>query len=329
MADQVASILSWLRESAQLAFADAVPIIRLYAIPVIGLILWLVMSCISTASVIIIIWRYSRPPQPKSSNMKTSEVPGVSVLRPLKGVDENLKDNLASCFRLNYPKFELLFSVASDKDPAIEVVRELKEEFPNVDATMIIGDVNVGYEIIWILDSNVIVDKDSMGRSVDLLMLPRVGLVHHLPIGTRPVAFGSVMYVVINKVAVASCIVGKSNLFWKWTLNGVGGVHKFGRFMSEDNIIGNYIWNQRLRHMMTSDVAYQPLGKLSLEDYFTRRARWTRIRKYTVVGATLFEPFTESVVNAIFSAYSLNFSLVYPPNYRPTCLPLRLRWQHG
>ncbi|KAJ3210301.1 hypothetical protein HDU67_005420 [Dinochytrium kinnereticum] len=300
------------------AFSAVLPTITLYAIPTAGF-----------------IWRYSWKPEPKSSKLPASQAPGVTILRPLKGVDINLKENLASSFRLDYPKFEIIFSVASEKDPAIEAVRELKEEFPNVDATMIIGDVNVGvnpkinnlirsyaaskYEIVWILDSNCTVHKDTLGRSVDQLMLPRVGLVHHIPTGVRPEGYGSVvegaflntahakMYITINKVAVASCIVGKSNLFWKASLNPVGGLSKFGRFMSEDNIIGNTIWNQRLRHLMTADVACQPLGKLSLQDYFMRRARWTRIRKYTVVGATLFEPFSESIVNALLAAHGMQF----------------------
>ncbi|KAJ3105717.1 hypothetical protein HDU97_007694 [Phlyctochytrium planicorne] len=316
--------------------------VRTYALPVIGLALWALMTVISISALIIINLRYNtKKPTPKSSSLPYEQAPGVSILRPLKGVDINLKENLASTFRLNYPKFEVLFSVASDQDPAIQVVKDLKEEYPHVDATMIIGDVSVGvnpkinnmirsyeaskYEIIWILDSNVIVYPDSLGRSVDLLMLPRVGLVHHLPVATNPVGFGSYleaaflntvhakMYIVINKVAVASCIVGKSNLFRKKSLNPVGGLLKFGRFMSEDNIIGNTIWNQRLRHMMTNDVASQPLGKVSMEDYFLRRARWTRIRKYTVVGATLFEPFSESIINGLLSANALNFFFGVPP----------------
>ncbi|KAJ3218784.1 hypothetical protein HDU67_004032 [Dinochytrium kinnereticum] len=310
-------------------------VVNHYAIPTIGLLLWAAMTIISLMGLIIIVWRYSRKTEPKSSKLPASEAPGVTVLRPLKGVDMNLKENLASTFRIDYPKFELIFSVASEKDPAIDVVRQLKEEYPDVDATMIIGDVNVGvnpkinnlirsyaaskYEIIWILDSNCTVHKDSLGRSVDQLMQPRVGLVHHIPIGVRSEGVGSLiegtflntshakMYITINKLGFSPCIVGKSNLFWKESLKPVDGLTKFGRFMSEDNILGNTIWNQRLLHSMTEDVVAQPLGKLSLKDYFLRRARWTRIRKYTVVGATLFEPFSESVVNALVSAHAMEF----------------------
>jgi ceramide glucosyltransferase len=50
-----------------------------------------------------------------------------------------LKENLASSFRLDYPNYEIIFSVASETDPAVQVVKELKEEYPDVDAKLIVG----------------------------------------------------------------------------------------------------------------------------------------------------------------------------------------------
>ena len=115
------------------------------------------------------------------------------------------------------------------------------------------------------------------------------------------------MYLSINKIAIASCIIGKSNMFRKSDLKGVGGLRHFGKYMCEDNIIGEYIWGLGLRHSMTGDLALQSLGdSLTVWDYIKRRARWIRIRKYTVTAATLAEPFTESVVCGIWAAWSFH-----------------------
>jgi ceramide glucosyltransferase len=70
----------------------------------------------------------------------TSNAPGVSILRPLKGLDPNLYTNLESTFRQNYPNFEILFSVADGKDQAIAVVQELLQLYPNVKARIVIGE---------------------------------------------------------------------------------------------------------------------------------------------------------------------------------------------
>jgi len=63
---------------------------------------------------------------------------GVTILKPLKGVDELLRDNLESFFNLDYPKYEILFSIAHEKDPSRVVVEELINKYPNVDAKLII-----------------------------------------------------------------------------------------------------------------------------------------------------------------------------------------------
>ncbi|KAJ3191414.1 hypothetical protein HK101_007803 [Irineochytrium annulatum] len=293
-------------------------------------LVWAAIMALSTASLLIIAARYKRLPESKSARLPASQVPGVSILRPLKGVDTNLRENLASSFRLDYPRFELIFSVASEKDPAIEVLIFARSYFNEIPPGESVVGVNPkinnlvrGYDtskfdIVWILDSNVFVNEGILGRSVDLICLPRVGLVHHIPIGVRPNGFGSMveraflntihakLYITINKAAITSCIIGKSNIFRKSSLEAVGGLQRFAQFMSEDNIIGHTIFNQQRRHLMTGDVAVQPLGNLSLLDYFKRRARWTRIRKYTVVGATLFEPFTESIVCGLIGAFAFN-----------------------
>ncbi|KAJ3044295.1 hypothetical protein HDV00_002615 [Rhizophlyctis rosea] len=115
------------------------------------------------------------------------------------------------------------------------------------------------------------------------------------------------MYSTINKAAVASCIIGKSNMFRRSSLTAVGGLRYFGKYMCEDNIIGEYLWKEGWRHRLTSDLAYQTLGdSLSLWAYIQRRARWIRIRKYTVTAATLAEPFSESIVSGLWASWAVS-----------------------
>ncbi|KAF9389628.1 hypothetical protein CPC16_005695 [Podila verticillata] len=266
--------------------------------------------------------------------MSKDEAPGVTIIRPLRGLDCNMYENLASSFRQDYPKFELIFSVAHKTDPAVAVVRDLISQFPSVDARLIIGDRNVGinpkinnmvqayeeakYDIVWVYDSNVYVDPGCMGRSVDKMLQPGVGLVHHLPFGVRPQTLGSElelmfldtvhakMYLFINWTGLASCVVGKSCLYRRSDLDKVGGLAAFGKYMAEDNLIATAIFNMGYKHEMTSDLAYQSLGSMTPSDYFLRRARWTRIRKYTVTAATVVEPFIEMIGCGLVASYGFN-----------------------
>ena len=71
-----------------------------------------------------------------------SSAPGVSILRPLKGLDTNLFENLESSFKQEYPNFEILLSVADEHDKALPVVYELLARYPNVNARVIIGTLS-------------------------------------------------------------------------------------------------------------------------------------------------------------------------------------------
>src|SRR5579872_2002421 len=63
----------------------------------------------------------------------------ISILKPLRGVDEGLETNLRTFFAQKYPDFEILFAVHDAVDPAIAVVEGLRREFPEVPAHLIVS----------------------------------------------------------------------------------------------------------------------------------------------------------------------------------------------
>jgi|SRR5271156_541942 len=108
------------------------------------LILYIVIWTVGLVGTFTIFSRYSQsrikrdvipslPPSPP--------LPGVTVLRPLKGLDPHLEDCLESTFRQRYHEFEIILSVADDQDPAGQIARDLIAKYPNVPAKLIIGNV--------------------------------------------------------------------------------------------------------------------------------------------------------------------------------------------
>src|SRR5262249_57368057 len=56
--------------------------------------------------------------------------PPVSIIKPLCGLDDELEQNLESFFELDYPDYEILFSFATDDDPAFAVARRGADPHP-------------------------------------------------------------------------------------------------------------------------------------------------------------------------------------------------------
>ncbi len=67
----------------------------------------------------------------------------ISILKPLKGTDADLRSNLESFFNLDYPKFEIIFSVADPLDPSVPIVQNLIRKYPAINSKLIIGSLDV------------------------------------------------------------------------------------------------------------------------------------------------------------------------------------------
>lgn len=80
----------------------------------------------------------------RSLSKSWSLFPGVSIIKPLVGVDPFLPSNLESFFRLSYPLFELLFCIHSHDDPCLEIVRSLQSRYPHIPCKIFMGGIKVG-----------------------------------------------------------------------------------------------------------------------------------------------------------------------------------------
>src|SRR5574341_161626 len=71
--------------------------------------------------------RAERVPQARPD---ATGLPAVTILKPLKGLDVDLYENLSTFCRQDYPRFQVVFGVADWMDPAVAVVRTLQAEHP-------------------------------------------------------------------------------------------------------------------------------------------------------------------------------------------------------
>src|ERR1700747_3701532 len=56
---------------------------------------------------------------------RSTHLPPVSILKPLKGTDPEMYESFRSHCLLDYPEYEIIFGVHDPGDPAVETVRRL------------------------------------------------------------------------------------------------------------------------------------------------------------------------------------------------------------
>ncbi|KAI9828348.1 MAG: hypothetical protein M1832_002776 [Thelocarpon impressellum] len=190
------------------------------AVATVGLTWYIFIALVCTVGYVQLRRHYSSVPATAvSESLPLEEVPHVTVLRPVKGVEPHLYDCLAATFRQTYPleRLTVYFCISSRDDPAYPILERLLVDFPRSDAKILVEeeDANLlevageaahlgpnpkirnmsrGYreakgDLLWVLDCNVWVGSGVAGRLVDKLCGlgggRRYKFVHQLPLAVE------------------------------------------------------------------------------------------------------------------------------------------------
>ena len=72
-----------------------------------------------------------------------SDAAGVSLVRPVCGMENYIEDTLRSAFHLDYPRYEIVFCAANAHDAAVPLVQRLIAAHPHVAARLLIGNETI------------------------------------------------------------------------------------------------------------------------------------------------------------------------------------------
>ena len=85
-------------------------------------------------------WEHRRFARSRVRNVRASGPKGrIALLAPCKGIDTQMSANLRALFDQEYDNYEILFVVESRDDPAADVIESLIQQYPSVDARLIIA----------------------------------------------------------------------------------------------------------------------------------------------------------------------------------------------
>jgi ceramide glucosyltransferase len=246
--------------------------------------------------------------------------PQVSVVRPVCGIDNHVEETLRSTFRLDYPRYEILFCVASARDPVVPLVERLLRDFPGR-ARLLIGDDRVSanpklnnvvkgwraaqHPWIVIADCNVLMPPDYIQRLI-AAWRRNIGIVCAPPIGCRPQGFWAELecaflntyqarWQYLADTVGAGFAQGKTMLWRRAVLQQAGGIEALALDLAEDAAATKIVDAQGLHARLVDAPFGQPLGHRSAAEVWSRQVRWA-LRRACFPACYLPELFTGALL---------------------------------
>ena len=229
--------------------------------------------------------------------------PPVTILKPVKGDEPGLYENLASLAAQDYPDFEILVGAEDARDPALEVARRVQAAFPQVRIVIRAGARRLGLnpkvnllaalcevarnDLVLISDSNVRAPPGYLRETAAELADPRVGLVTNLLAGAGGAAlenlhlnaFVASAQCLARVAAGRSCVIGKSMLFRQSDLAKLGGFRSVADVLAEDYVIGRKFELAGHRVALSPCLLEARSDGWTLERFLNRHIRWAQMRR--------------------------------------------------
>ena len=280
-------------------------------------------TAIHIASIVVAIVRFRRSMLGEAPSAR--KFPPISLVRPLCGIDNFAADTLRSTFDLDYPRCEILFCVASAKDPVVPLVEALMAERPEAGAKLLVGDEKVSsnpklnnvlkgwraarHDWIVIADSNVLMPRDYIDR-LFASWRADTGLVASPPIGCRPQGVWAELECAFLNAYQArwqyladslgfGFAQGKTMLWRRPDLERAGGIPALAREVAEDAASTKVVRGAGLKVRLVDRPFPQPLGYRSAADVWRRQMRWARLRRASFLSYFLPEALSGGVLPMI------------------------------
>jgi len=235
---------------------------------------------------------------------KAADLPPISMLKPLSGIDLGLEQNLRTFFQQKYPEYEILFAVRSADDPAIAVVEGLRAEYPSVPSRLIVtGDPPypnakvfsldrmlkaARYDLLVMADSDVRVNPSLLytiaaefqDRDVGLVTCPYRAV-------AGPSFWSQIEAIGLNTEFLAGILVARMIEGMKFavgptiaarrkTLGDIGGIDALQDYLAEDFVMGQWAAEAGWKVLLSSYVIEHHIGSQPFAANLRHRQRWNR-----------------------------------------------------
>src|SRR5215467_11992122 len=237
------------------------------------------------------------------------EFPPVSVLKPVHGMEAQLRENIESFFHQNYPSYEILFAADEEDDSALHVVREISARYPHVPCRILVtgkppwpnppaycfyrmAEV-AAHEILVTSDSDVEVSPNYLRQVVAPMRHQEVGMVTCVYRGKNAAGFWAGLTAIGMSVEMTAGVLvanllegmkfglGPTIAVKREALNKIGGYRATGDYFANDFVIGNLIDKAGYRVVLSAHVIDHVVSQKNFRKMWENQLRWAKSTRYS------------------------------------------------
>jgi ceramide glucosyltransferase len=241
----------------------------------------------------------ARPTQ----NHPTQNLPPVSILKPLKGIDPQIYESFRSHCLQDYPEYEIIFGVNDPGDPAVAFVKQLQSEFSERNIRLVVCPELLGANVkvsnlaqmlavarhghLIVNDSDIRVEPDYLRRVIAPLANEKVGMVTCLYRGIAASTLGSRLeslgisadfcpsVLAARQLEGIRFGLGSTLVFRRADLKKIGSFESLLDYLADDYELGKRI--SELGEVQLSEVVVETyLPAYGLGEFFAHQMRWAR-----------------------------------------------------
>ena len=266
-------------------------------------------TCTSMLYYLVCIWSASQfhteQIRSRGSAKAANSTPPVSILKPLKGTDPGMYESFRSHCLQDYPQYEILFGVSDANDPALQLVEQLKKEFPAIEIRVAVCEKILGtnvkvsnlaqmlpqarYQHLIVNDSDIFVEPEYLKNVVAPLSDAKVGLVTCLYRGQASPTLGSRLESLgistdfVPGVLAARYLengirfgMGSTLAFRRSDLQSIGGFEALLDYLADDYQIGYKLAEAKKEVKLSETVVQTSVSAYSFRDFWRHQLRWAR-----------------------------------------------------
>lgn len=257
---------------------------------------------------LLLVIRFTRRPEA----LKPSRA-GISILKPLCGVDDDLAENIRQFATLRYPNYELILGVKDARDAAHAVALEAVRRWPDrVRLVLQRGEPGLNpkvnqlctllqearKEIVLVSDSNCQPPEGYLEEIASHFTDPAVACTSNPIIGIGEQRLGSLldnfhlgsfiaMGVISAKESIGQdIVVGKSMALRRTELDAMGGFYTARNHLAEDYVIGQKLSQMGKRVVLCRRPVVQMSQRRTYREFLSRQMRWSIIHRTAIAPTT-------------------------------------------